>query len=86
IFGTLEQGAPELADAYERVFGTPHDVDLAALCAATGTAFVRPGTVEELDAALAPAAGLRVVEVLTDRVAAVALADRMQAAVRRALA
>jgi hypothetical protein len=34
IFGLLEQGAPEHADAFERVFGTPHGVDLAALCAA----------------------------------------------------
>jgi 2-succinyl-5-enolpyruvyl-6-hydroxy-3-cyclohexene-1-carboxylate synthase len=86
IFGTLEQGAPELSAAYERVFGTPHGVDLAALCASTGTAFVRPGTVEELDVALLPVAGLRVVEVVTDRVAAVALARRMQAAVGEALA
>jgi 2-succinyl-5-enolpyruvyl-6-hydroxy-3-cyclohexene-1-carboxylate synthase len=86
IFGTLEQGAPELAAAYERVFGTPHGVDLAALCAATGTPFVRPGTVEELDAALVPAAGLRVVEVVTDRAAAVTLAARMQTAVQEALA
>ncbi|MDN5858269.1 MAG: 2-succinyl-5-enolpyruvyl-6-hydroxy-3-cyclohexene-1-carboxylic-acid synthase, partial [Pseudonocardia sp.] len=31
IFGLLEQGAPEHAGAFERIFGTPHTVDLAAL-------------------------------------------------------
>ena len=36
IFHLLEQGAPEHAAAFERVFGTPHTVDLAALCAAMG--------------------------------------------------
>ena len=33
----LEQGAAEHAAAFERVFGTPHGTDLAALCAATRT-------------------------------------------------
>ena len=41
IFGLLEQGAPEHAGAFERVFGTPHTVDLAALAAATGLAHPR---------------------------------------------
>ncbi|HXV92166.1 MAG TPA: 2-succinyl-5-enolpyruvyl-6-hydroxy-3-cyclohexene-1-carboxylate synthase, partial [Pseudonocardia sp.] len=66
IFGLLEQGAPEHAGAFERVFGTPHGVDLAALCAATGTPHARCG-VEELAEALAPAPGLRVMEVRADR-------------------
>ena len=33
IFSMLEQGAPEHGHAFERLFGTPHGVDLAALCA-----------------------------------------------------
>ena len=37
IFATLEQGAPAYADRFETLFGTPHGVDLAALCAATRT-------------------------------------------------
>lgn len=36
IFHTLEQGAPAYADAFERVFGTPQGVDLAAVGAALG--------------------------------------------------
>ena len=33
IFSMLEQGAPEHADRFEALFGTPHGVDLASLCA-----------------------------------------------------
>ncbi len=82
IFGLLEQGAPELRGAFERVFGTPHGVDLAALCAATGTPHVRVTGREELRAALAPGRGIRVVEVRTDRDAAVALDAALRAAAR----
>ncbi|TQM35397.1 2-succinyl-5-enolpyruvyl-6-hydroxy-3-cyclohexene-1-carboxylic-acid synthase [Pseudonocardia cypriaca] len=66
IFGLLEQGDPAHAAAFERVFGTPHDVDLAALCAATGTGHV-PADLPDLAGALVPAPGLRVVEVRADR-------------------
>ncbi|TWF78157.1 2-succinyl-5-enolpyruvyl-6-hydroxy-3-cyclohexene-1-carboxylate synthase [Pseudonocardia hierapolitana] len=66
IFELLEQGAPEHAAAFERVFGTPHGVDLAALCAATGTGHVQV-ELPDLADALAPAPGLRVVEVRAGR-------------------
>lgn len=36
IFHTLEQGGPEHADDFERVFGTPHDVDPAQVAVAYG--------------------------------------------------
>ncbi len=36
IFGSLEQADESLADVYERVFGTPQDVDVRALLAAHG--------------------------------------------------
>jgi 2-succinyl-5-enolpyruvyl-6-hydroxy-3-cyclohexene-1-carboxylate synthase len=85
IFGLLEQGSPEHAEAFERVFGTPHGVDLQALCAATGTPYVRAASVAELRAATA-GQGLRVVEVRTDRTAAVELDREVRAAVARALA
>ena len=82
IFGLLEQGGPEHADAFERLFGTSHGVDLAALCAANGTPHVRVEDLVALDDALVPAPGLRVVEVRTDRAAAV----RLDGAIRRAVA
>jgi 2-succinyl-5-enolpyruvyl-6-hydroxy-3-cyclohexene-1-carboxylate synthase len=66
IFGLLEQGDPAHAAAFERVFGTPHGVDLAALCAATGTGHTRVD-VPDLAGALVPASGLRVVEVRAGR-------------------
>jgi 2-succinyl-5-enolpyruvyl-6-hydroxy-3-cyclohexene-1-carboxylate synthase len=85
IFGLLEQADAASADAFERVFGTPHGVDLAALCAATGTPHVRVDDLVALDDALAPAPGLRVVEARTDRAAAVALDRDVRAAVAAAL-
>ena len=86
IFGGLEQGAPEHSQAFERVFGTPLGVDLAALCAASGTPHVRVDTAAGLTAALAPSAGLRVVEVRTDRTVATAVDARLRAAVAAARA
>jgi 2-succinyl-5-enolpyruvyl-6-hydroxy-3-cyclohexene-1-carboxylate synthase len=68
IFATLEQGAEEYAHAYERLFGTPHHVDLAALCQATRTAHWRVDSAAELDHALsAPNGGVEVVEAVVDR-------------------
>ncbi|MEV6410619.1 2-succinyl-5-enolpyruvyl-6-hydroxy-3-cyclohexene-1-carboxylic-acid synthase [Kribbella sp. NPDC051718] len=68
IFATLEQGGGEHADHFERVFGTPHNVDLAALCAATGTPHQLVETADELREVLArTVAGIDVVEVRVDR-------------------
>ncbi len=86
IFSLLEQGGPEHARTFERVFGTPHGVDLAALCAATGTPYALAEDVIALDDALVPAAGLRVVEARTDRRAAAELDRALHDAARRALA
>ncbi|GAA3049206.1 2-succinyl-5-enolpyruvyl-6-hydroxy-3-cyclohexene- 1-carboxylic-acid synthase [Gordonia defluvii] len=72
IFGLLEQGDPRFqgdayAGAYERIFGTPHRTDLAALCAGMHVAHRRV-PVDGLRAALTgPAAGIQVLEVATDR-------------------
>lgn len=63
IFGLLAQGAADHAHAFERVFGTPQTVDLAALCAAMGV----PHSVHGSADALLPASGLRVVEVRAER-------------------
>ena len=68
IFASLEQGAPSHADSFEKLFGTPHGVDLAALCAATGTPHRRVATRAELRAALdSPAGGVEVVEAVVRR-------------------
>lgn len=85
IFALLEQGAPEHAGVFQRVFGTPHGTDLGALCAATGTPHQRV-SLDELSAALAPRPGLRVVEVAVDRSVHRDLHARLRTAVATALA
>lgn len=85
IFGLLEQGAPEHARAFERVFGTPHGADLEALAAASGTPYTRVASLEELRKAIEPSSGISLVEVRTDRHEAVALDRRLRAAVADAL-
>ncbi|WP_435742901.1 2-succinyl-5-enolpyruvyl-6-hydroxy-3-cyclohexene-1-carboxylic-acid synthase [Nocardioides sp. SYSU DS0663] len=68
IFSMLEQGAPEHAGPFEALFGTPHGVDLASLCAATRTPHWRVDTVAELEHALAsPNGGIEVVEAVVER-------------------
>ena len=67
IFELLEQGDPQYAGVFERVFGTPHGMDLAALCAAYRVPHAAV-TVDALATTLAqPANGIRVLEVATDR-------------------
>ena len=64
IFAMLEQGAAEYADRYERLFGTPHGVDLASLCAATRTPHWKVASLPELEQAIAsPNGGIEVIEV-----------------------
>ena len=68
IFSMLEQGAEEYADRYDRLFGTPHGVDLASLCAATRTPHWKVGSLPELEQAIAsPNGGIEVVEVAVRR-------------------
>ena len=68
IFATLEQGAPEHAEHYDRLFGTPHHVDLAALCAASRVPHWRVQSRIELQHALAnPNGGIEVVEAVIRR-------------------
>lgn len=67
IFETLEQGDPRFSDVSSRVFGTPHDVDVGALCRAYHVES-RQIEVDELNAALdEPGPGMRVLEVKADR-------------------
>ncbi|RYB90326.1 2-succinyl-5-enolpyruvyl-6-hydroxy-3-cyclohexene-1-carboxylic-acid synthase [Nocardioides glacieisoli] len=63
IFATLEQGAPAYADRFDTLFGTPHGVDLASLCAAARVPHLRVTGLPELEQALAmPNGGIEVVE------------------------
>lgn len=86
IFATLEPGAPERADVFERVFATPHGADIAALCAGYGVRHTRVGDVDGLLPALAaPGPGLSVVEVRVDRTGRRALGERLAAEVASAV-
>ena len=68
IFATLEHGHPIQSGAYERIFGTPHDVDLERLATSTGAAYRRVETGEDLAEVLAePPLGIEVVEAVIDR-------------------
>lgn len=67
IFELLEQGDPRFSDVSSRIFGTPHDVDVGALCRAYHVES-RQIEVDELNAALdEPGTGMRVLEVKADR-------------------
>ncbi|OBI24571.1 2-succinyl-5-enolpyruvyl-6-hydroxy-3-cyclohexene-1-carboxylic-acid synthase [Mycobacterium sp. E2238] len=67
IFELLEQGDPRFSDVSSRIFGTPHDVDVGALCRAYHVES-RQIEVDQLSAALdEPATGMRVLEVKADR-------------------
>ncbi|MEV3926139.1 2-succinyl-5-enolpyruvyl-6-hydroxy-3-cyclohexene-1-carboxylic-acid synthase [Actinomadura coerulea] len=87
IFSLLPQAA--LRGPFERVFGTPHQVDLEAVAAAHGVPYRRLAAAADLPKALM-GEGLRIVEARTDREANAALhADlrkAAQAAVRDLLA
>ncbi|GAA0580560.1 2-succinyl-5-enolpyruvyl-6-hydroxy-3-cyclohexene-1-carboxylic-acid synthase [Kribbella sandramycini] len=81
IFSTLEQGDPNHATHFERVFGTPHNTDLSALCAASGTPYQLVETPDALRAALAPTvAGIDVVEARVPRTTHRQLAAELLAA------
>jgi len=67
IFELLEQGDPRFSDVSSRIFGTPHDVDVGALCRAYHVES-RQIEVDELESALDESgAGMRVLEVKADR-------------------
>ncbi len=68
IFATLEHGEPARQGSFERLFGTPHHLDFAALSAATGVSYRRVQDTGELADALAePPIGVELTEVVVDR-------------------
>lgn len=67
IFELLEQGDPRFSDVSSRIFGTPHDVNIGALCHAHHVDY-RQIEADALGAALEdPFQGMRVLEVKADR-------------------
>lgn len=70
IFETLEAGSPTLRGSFERIFGTPQDVDFEGICQAYGVEHVRVDRLPDLLAQLHPDTdvdGIRVIEVATTR-------------------
>ncbi|MBP2339492.1 2-succinyl-5-enolpyruvyl-6-hydroxy-3-cyclohexene-1-carboxylate synthase [Saccharothrix coeruleofusca] len=85
IFALLEQGGPEHAASFERVFGTPHGVDLAALCAAHHVPHALVDNAAALGRELAHAGGIKVVEIRAERTGLRDLHARLKSAVSSAL-
>ncbi len=90
IFGLLEHGAVQDSGAYgtavERLFGTPHTVDIAALAAAYGIGYKKVSTTAELAVVLTgPLKGRTIVEVSTDRSGLRTLHSRIKDAVAAAV-
>lgn len=70
IFETLEAGSPTLRGSFERIFGTPQDVDFEGICQAYGVEHVHVDRLPDLLAQLHPDTdvdGIRVIEVATTR-------------------
>jgi 2-succinyl-5-enolpyruvyl-6-hydroxy-3-cyclohexene-1-carboxylate synthase len=82
IFSLLPQAS--LTDPFERVFGTPHRVDLSYLAAAHGLPHTRLESASSLPKALA-GEGLRIIEARTNREANAELHGRMRQAAHAAV-
>ncbi|OFM15960.1 2-succinyl-5-enolpyruvyl-6-hydroxy-3-cyclohexene-1-carboxylate synthase [Corynebacterium sp. HMSC077G01] len=70
IFETLEAGSPALRGSFERIFGTPQNVDFEGICQAYGVEHVHVDRLPDLLAQLHPDTdvdGIRVIEVATTR-------------------
>ncbi|KRD17758.1 2-succinyl-5-enolpyruvyl-6-hydroxy-3-cyclohexene-1-carboxylate synthase [Mycobacterium sp. Root265] len=80
IFELLEQGDPRFSDVSARVFGTPHDVDIAALCRAYHVDSRQVEVDGLADALREPFDGMRVLEVKADRSSLRALHASIRAA------
>ena len=86
IFSLLPQAAGDDATTFERLFGTPHGVDLGRLAAAYGVAHSAVSGPDELASAVAAKpSGIHLVEVRTDRKANAELHRRLREAASAAL-
>ncbi|MCV7298356.1 2-succinyl-5-enolpyruvyl-6-hydroxy-3-cyclohexene-1-carboxylic-acid synthase [Mycobacterium barrassiae] len=80
IFELLEQGDPRFSDVSSRIFGTPHDVDVGALCRAYHIESRQIEVDALVDALNEPFEGMRVLEVKADRSSLRALHASIKAA------
>jgi len=80
IFELLEQGDPRFSDVSSRIFGTPHDVDVGALCRAYHVESRQIEVDGLVDALNEPFEGMRVLEVKADRSSLRALHASIKAA------
>jgi 2-succinyl-5-enolpyruvyl-6-hydroxy-3-cyclohexene-1-carboxylate synthase len=80
IFELLEQGDPRFSDVSSRIFGTPHDVDVGALCRAYHVESRQIEVDGLVDALNEPFDGMRVLEVKADRSSLRALHASIKAA------
>jgi 2-succinyl-5-enolpyruvyl-6-hydroxy-3-cyclohexene-1-carboxylate synthase len=80
IFELLEQGDPRFSDVSSRVFGTPHDVDVGALCRAYHVDCRQVELDGLVDALGESFEGMRVLEVKADRSSLRALHASIRAA------
>jgi len=80
IFELLEQGDPRFTDVSSRIFGTPHDVDVGALCRAYHVDSRQIEVDGLVDALNEPFDGMRVLEVKADRSSLRALHASIKAA------
>jgi 2-succinyl-5-enolpyruvyl-6-hydroxy-3-cyclohexene-1-carboxylate synthase len=89
IFSSLEQGGPQHAASFERVFGNPLGIDLVALATALGIPAVAVDSAPELAAAIDDAVGTGGVRVVVARTCAreqeAAILRAVQAAVSGAI-
>ena len=80
IFELLEQGDPRFSDVSSRIFGTPHDVDVGALCRAYHVDSRQIEVDGLADALNEPFDGMRVLEAKADRSSLRALHASIKAA------
>jgi 2-succinyl-5-enolpyruvyl-6-hydroxy-3-cyclohexene-1-carboxylate synthase len=88
IFSFLPQAAAVAPEVFERLWGTPHGLDLTAVFAAYGVPAVRIDQADEVEPAISEAVAtgdVRAVVVRTDRAANVAVHDELHAAVAKAV-
>lgn len=86
IFSLLPQATGDDAATFERIFGTPHGLDMSRLASAYGIGHSLVTTSDELAAAVTgPPSGIQLVEVRTDRSANAELHRRLREAAAAAI-